>query len=83
MEGRNQFTLTWLRNQSKEGLSMLDWGLRVFMAAVRTQARKTKKRLGPGLNKAIKDRLDNEVGYKLESCPSNTLILVVRHGQDI
>lgn len=31
---------------------------------VRTQARKAKKRLGPRLNKAIMDTLNNEVGYK-------------------
>lgn len=62
-EGRNQFTLTWLRHQSEDGLSVLDWGLRLFVA-VRTQARKAKKRLGPRLNKAITCALGNEVGYK-------------------
>ena len=62
-EGRDQFKLTWLRHQSKGGPSVLDWRLIAFMA-VRTQARRAKKRLGPRLNKAITHILDNEVGYK-------------------
>ena len=70
-EDRERFSLTWLRQQGENVLRLLsrmfDWMLSLY--AVRIQARKAKKQIGPRLNRAIKCALENGVVHEVASLP--------------
>ncbi len=62
-EGGERFSLAWLRERSKLYTTACLVESSGIMA-VRAHARKTKKQLGPRLNKSIECVLRNEVGCK-------------------